>query len=214
VSQLLSAPIAQYLAGLTPADPLIDELGRTGRARDLPLVDEPTGALLEVLVRASRATRVLEIGTAIGYSGLWLARGLPSDGTLITMEIDADRAAEAREHFRRAGLGTRASVIVGDAARMLHKFAGPFDLIFNDGDKRQYEPLLEGLVALLAPGGLLVTDDVLWGGDVAPDPDDAPPGDPEKVRLVASYNRRLAADPRLRTVILPVGDGVSVSVKM
>ena len=108
------------------------------RERGLPLVDAEVGALLRVLATAVGATRLLEIGTAVGYSGIWLAGALPPGGMLLTMEISAERAQEARENFARAGLTDRVSVIVGDAQLKLAKVAGPFDLIFQDGDKQLY----------------------------------------------------------------------------
>ena len=123
---------------------------------------------LRVLASAIGATRILEIGTAIGYSGLWLAGALAPDGLLLSMEIDPERARTARVNFARGGLADRVNVIVGDAQRMLAKVAGPFDVIFQDGDKQQYGPMLDRLVDLLRPGGLLVTDNVLWSGDVVP----------------------------------------------
>src|SRR5258708_30847350 len=99
--------------------------------------------MLRVLATAISATRILEIGTAIGYSGIWMGRALPPDGMLLTMEIDAKRAQEARENFARAGLSDRVSVMVGDSQKLVSKVAGPFDLIFQDGDKRLYVPLLD-----------------------------------------------------------------------
>src|SRR5688572_19404135 len=109
--------VERYLSGLNRQnDELLQDIARTGV--DLPLVDSEVGALLGVLAVAAGARRVLEIGTAIGYSGVWLARALPPDGLLLTMEIDPDRARVARENFARAGLAGRTSVIVGDAKRM------------------------------------------------------------------------------------------------
>ena len=150
------------------ADSVLLEIARAGEEQDLPLVDAEVGALLRVLATAVGATRILEIGTAIGYSGIWLAGALPANGMLVTMEMDQKRAEQARENFVRARLADRVNVMVGDASRMLAKVSGPFDLIFQDGDKQQYLPLLDRLVELLRPGGLLVTDNVLWDGEVVP----------------------------------------------
>ena len=130
---------------------MLDDIARDGREQGLPLVDAEVGALLRVLATAISATRILEIGTAIGYSGIWLAGALPPGGMLITMEVDQDRAREARDNFSRAGLADRANVMVGDAERMLAKVSGPFDLIFQDGDKRLYVPMLDRLIDLLRP---------------------------------------------------------------
>jgi predicted O-methyltransferase YrrM len=176
-------------------------------------VDAEVGALLHVLALSCGATRILEIGTAVGYSGIWLARALGSGGMLLTIEMDADRAREARDNFAKAGVADRVNVIVGDAARMIAKVAGPFDLIFQDGDKQLYTPLLDRLVALLRPGGLLVTDNVLWDGDVVPGYRErrSHPGD--DWRAIAEYNEKLTAQPSLATAIVPLRDGVSISVK-
>jgi caffeoyl-CoA O-methyltransferase len=166
-----------------------------------------------VLATTVGANRILEIGTAIGYSGIWLAGALPPGGMLYTMEAEAERANVARENFARAGLADRTTVIVGDAALMLAKVAGPFDLIFQDGDKRQYVSMLDRLVALLRPRGLLLTDNVIWSGEVVPGYVDRPAQDPDETRAIVEYNKRLSTHPELMTAIVPLRDGVSLSVK-
>jgi predicted O-methyltransferase YrrM len=166
-----------------------------------------------VLATAIGATRILEIGTAIGYSGIWLAGALPAGGMLLTIERDRERARVAREHFARAGLDNRISILIGDAQRMLAKVAGPFDLIFQDGDKAFYEPALNRLVELLRPGGLLVTDNVLWDGEVVPGFVVPPRRDPEDTRAIAAYNERLNTHPQLMTVTFPLRDGIAISLK-
>src|ERR671934_2146281 len=175
MGQIVPDAIERYLASLNRAgSAVLDDIAGSGAARDLPLIDAEVGALLRVLAMAVGATKILEVGTAIGYSGIWLAGALPSGGMLVTFEMDEARARRARENFTRARVADRANVIVGDVQRMLAKVAGPFDLIFQDGDKRLYTSLLDRLVALLRPGGLLVTDNVLWDGEVAPGFTDRP----------------------------------------
>src|SRR6266853_4661873 len=128
--------VERYLSSLNRAgDRVLDEIARGNEARGLPLVDAEVGALLRVLATAIGARRILEIGTAVGYSGIWLAGALPPDGMLLTLDIREDRATEARENFARAGLAGRVSVMVGDATLKIAKVSGPFDLIFQDGDK-------------------------------------------------------------------------------
>jgi predicted O-methyltransferase YrrM len=212
---LTPEPVLGYLAGLR-RDPheRLAAIEREGRAEGLPLVYPDTAALLHALARSCGARRILEIGTAIGYSSLWLATALPADGMMITMEYDPARAARARDHFAAAGYGDRISVIVGDAARFLHKVSGPFDLIFQDSDKKLYEPMLDRLVDLLRPGGLLVVDNVLWNGEVIPGYVETPEKNAADTEAIAAFNRRLAADPRLYTTFLQVGDGVSLSVRI
>lgn len=147
--------------------------------------------LLGIFVRAVRAARVLEIGTGDGTSGLAIAEALPDGGMLISLERDAATAARARHAFAAAGHADRVSVMIGEASRYLHKIAGPFDVIFNDGDAAQFERLHERLVALLAPGGTLVT---------------------HNITEARGYNGVLAADARLNTVMLPLNNGVAISV--
>jgi predicted O-methyltransferase YrrM len=197
----------------TLADSVLREIAEDGARQDLPLVDAEVGALLRVLAVSTGASRVLEIGTAIGYSGIWLAGALPAGGILLTMEMDKDRAQIARANFTRAGLADRVNVIVGDAHMMLAKVSGPFDLIFQDSDKQLYVPMLDRLVDLLRPGGLLVTDNVLWDGEVVPGFVAVPKRDPEDTRAIAEYNDRLNAHPRLMTATVPLRDGVAISVK-
>src|SRR5436853_5457724 len=152
MGQIVPGAVEQYLESLNrQVDVVLREIAVEGAARKLPLVDAEVGALLRVLATAVGARRILEVGTAIGYSGIWLAGALPPGGMLLTLEMDEDRARTAREHFSRAGLADRATVIIGDAQRMLAKVSGPFDLVFQDGDKKLYTPLLDRLVGLLRP---------------------------------------------------------------
>src|SRR5207253_3455083 len=122
MGQIVPDPVERYLAGLNHlSDPVLEEIARRGAEEDLPLIDSEVGALLRVLATAIGATRILEIGTAIGYSGIWLAGALPPTGMFLTFEKDPERARLAREHFARAGLAERVHVIIGDAQRMLAK---------------------------------------------------------------------------------------------
>jgi len=190
------------------------EMAEEGARRDLPLIDAEVGVLLRVQAAAIGARRILEIGSAIGYSGIWLARALPPGGMLITMELDAARADEARKNFARAGVADRVTVMAGDASRMLHKVAGPFDLIFQDGNKQSYVPLLDTLIERLRAGGLLITDNVLWDGEVVPNFLPRPERTPEDTAAIAAYNEALASENRLLTSWLPLRDGVTISVKL
>ena len=214
MGQIVPDAVERYLSGLNRlADSVLREIADDGARQDLPLVDAEVGALLRVLAVSIGASRVLEIGTAIGYSGIWLAGALPAGGMLLTMEMNQDRARTARANFSRAGLADRTNVIVGDAHTMLAKVSGPFDLIFQDGDKGLYVPMLDRLVDILRPGGLLVTDNVLWDGEVVPGFVTEPKREPKDTRAIAEYNERLNAHPRLMTASVPLRDGVAISVK-
>ena len=214
MSNITPQPIVDYLEGLRrEPHQRLSLIDREGRAEGLPLVYPETGALLHTLALACGARRILEVGTCIGYSTLWMATALPPDGTMITMEFDNARAARARDHLAAAGYADRVSVIVGDASRFLHKVSGPFDLIFQDSDKKLYEPMLDRLAELLRPGGLLVADNILWNGEVVDGFVSSRKYSDDDTAALIAFSKRVAADPRLYTSFLQVGDGVSVSVK-
>ena len=214
MSQITSDLVIEYVNGLGRLPHAqLDIVAAAGRRQGLPIVDRQTGALLHVLVRVMGAGRVLEIGTAIGYSALWMATALPPAGMLITLEREESRATEARAHFAAAGVASQVSVMIGDASRYLHKVSGPFDLIFQDGDKAQYAAMFPRLLDLLRPGGLLVTDNVLWSGEVVPGLVTEKKRDAESTEAIAAYNQLLARDHNSFTTFLPLGDGVALTVK-
>lgn len=175
-----------------------------------PLIEVPneTGALLATLVRACAARRVLEIGTLFGYSAVWMARAMPAGGSLDTLELVDAHADVAEQLLRDAGLADRVHVHRGAALDTLPTLDGPYDLAFIDADKERYPDYLEQVVEKVRPGGLIVADNVIWSGRVA---------DPGCVdAAVAGLRRYLdlaSAHPRLDTNVLPVGDGVAVSVR-
>lgn len=214
MAEITPAPLASYVRALAQLPhPQLEAIAAEGQAEELPIVDPATGALLHALVFALGARRVLEIGTAIGYSTVWLGTALPPESQLLTVERDPARARRAREHAAAAGVGERVHVMVGDATQYLHKITGPFDLIFQDGDKMLYAPMLDRLVALLRHGGALVSDNVLWSGEVVPGFVARPQKKPDDTAAIAAYNEALARDSRLFTTFLTVGDGVALSIK-
>ena len=193
-----------------------DDCLRAIRARTaeaaLPSIQLPpaTARAVQILLRAIGARRVLEIGTLAGYSAVWIARALPADGKLITLEIDPDRAAVARRSVEDAGVGDRVEVRVGDALALMEALDPdpPFDAAFLDADKERYCDYLEQAARLVRHKGLLVADNALWRGEVL---------DPEGFGGLAvdihRFNERVAADPRFDATILPVGDGLMVAVR-
>jgi len=214
MGRIVPDAVERYLASLNRhSDAVLLDIARSGEKERLPLIDAEVGALLRVLVSTTGARRVLEIGTAVGYSGIWIARALPADGMLLTMERDPARVKAARSNFERAGVASRVHVMTGDAGLLVNKVSGPFDLIFQDGSKQQYVAMLDRLITLLRPGGLLVTDNVLWDGEVVPDFIATPQRDAADTAAIADYNRRLSGDPRLTTAIVPLRDGVAISVR-
>ena len=161
--------------------------------------------LLEALVVASRARRVLEIGTFRGVTALSLAGLLPADGEVVTLEIDPDNAAFARRHFAASPHGGRIRLIEGDARESLATLDGPFDLVFIDAWKRDYSLYYEGVLPKLAEHGVVVADNVLWTGKVL----DAGNTDEDTVALRA-FADRVQADPRVDNAMLTVADGLLV----
>lgn len=214
MTRVTPAALATYLNDLTRLPhPVLERIHAEGVDGEVPIVDPLTGSLLHALTRAVGATRVLEIGTAIGYSTLWMASAMPASGLLVSLERDHARATTARAYLAEAGLDDRVNILIGEATRYLHKLDGPFDIVFQDGDKTQYATMLDALAGRLRPGGLLITDNVLWSGEVVPGFTDAPENDAADTAAIAAYNARLAADSRFTTTWLPVGDGVAVAVK-
>jgi len=201
--------IDEYIDGLANrGDAALKTVERQGEAEGWPIVGAAEGSFIHILARSIRAKRILELGTAIGYSGTWLARALPDDGELVTVEHDPETAVLARKNLEKTGVASKVTILVGDAQQILPDVRGPFDYIFNDIDKAGYPAVLEPCIERLRVGGLLVTDNVLWHGDVARK-------DRSKAtQAIRTYNERLARDPRMLAVIVPLRDGVSVAIKV
>ena len=161
--------------------------------------------LLEALVVATRARRVLEIGTFTGYGALSIAARLPAEGTVITLEADAGRADMARRHFAVSPDAAKVELLEGDARQIVPTLDGPFDLVFIDAWKGDYPHYYEAVLPKLADHGLIVCDNVLWGGDVVdPAPDD------DNGRALAAFNDAVQRDDRVENALLTVGDGLMV----
>jgi len=207
----VSDRVDEYIASLFARDD--DVLAALREAADregLPpiSISAVTGRLLQILLSAIGATRVLEVGTLGGYSAIWMARGLPEAGRLVTIEVDERHAEFARRYFARAGLDHRIDLRIGRALDVLPAFDGErFDAIFLDADKEPLPTYFDWALRLLRPGGLLIADNALWGGRVL-DPETADEG----TKGVREFNQRMANDDRVRGTIVPVGDGLAVGV--
>ncbi len=180
-------------------------------ARGLPeiMISAEEAAFLRFLVVASGARRAVEIGTLGGYSGTWIARGLPPDGRLITIEVDSKRGELAREGFARAGVGAKVDLRVGDAHEVLPGLPAEdrYDFVFIDADKEGYMAYLDWALGSLAPGGLLTAHNAFAFGGQLVDPTNTDPD----VEIMRRFNRRLSEDPRLTATIFPAGDGIAVA---
>lgn len=192
---------------LPPRDPLLREMEEHAAREDVPISDPEVGRLLSVLARATGARLILEIGTAIGYGALCLARGAP-EARVVSIDTDAERLATARRYLERAGVAGRVELVAGAALEVLHRLPGPFDLVYLDAVKTEYRRYLDQVLPKLRTGGLIACDNLLWGGRVA-----AGERDPETDAL-RSFNGYLMMHPQLQSVVLPVGDGLGVAAKL
>jgi predicted O-methyltransferase YrrM len=205
--------VTTYLARLrTEPDPVLADMEARGAREGIPIVVPETGALLHVLALACSARRIVEIGTAIGVSTLYLARALPPDGTIVSFEIDPERHAAARDYLERAGVLDRADLRLQDARTGLDELEGGFDMAFIDGVKAQYGDYFDDLLPLLRAGAVLAVDNVLMSGTVAEGRTDGHWTD-EQIGGMRSFNQRLLGHEQLAGTLTPVGDGVLVAVK-
>jgi predicted O-methyltransferase YrrM len=200
--------IATYLQELTAIE---DEALRNARERasvgGMPPISADAGAFLNLVTRMTGALNAVEIGSGAGYSGIWIARGLAPKGILTTIEADPQHQRLAKESYQEAGVPSRVRSILGRALDVLPRLSdGGYDLAFIDAVKREYPDYLDHALRLVAPGGVILADNVIWSGRVA-DPKATDP-DTEGLR---TYARRIADDPRLHSVILTVGDGLALS---
>lgn len=204
---------AAYLDRLLPRrDVLLAELEARAAAADVPISDPEVGRLLGILARGLGARAILEIGTAIGYGTLCLARGA-EQAKVVTIDQDPQRLAEARDVLDRAGVLARVELVEGAAlevlARLMSVAAGSFDLVYIDARKSEYRRYLDASLQLLRVGGLVVIDNLLWKGWIAE------PGGEEDAdaRAIGAFNGYLMSHPQLQSVILPLGDGVGLATK-
>jgi predicted O-methyltransferase YrrM len=209
VTTILSPDVERYLHSLAKSDdPVLLEMERAAARRDFPIVGPLVGRLLFVLARSAGARRVLELGSGFGYSAHWFARAVGEDGLVVLTEGSAERAAEARGYLERAGLLSRCRIEVGNALEILSEEKGEFDVVFNDIDKHQYGEVYDAARSVLRPGGLLISDNMLWYGKVL---DETPPD--AATAGVQSLTRKLHESAEFATTLVPLRDGVTVSVR-
>ena len=198
-----------YLDGLVPKrDPLLARMEEEAHRENIPIVDPHEGMLLYLLTKISRAKSLLELGTATGYSGIWLLRG-SNGGSLTTFEVDHKRAEKARSNFAEAGLGKQALVVEQDAMGGLERLDVRFELCFIDllnsfPSEEVTERVVELCLGRLLHGALLMADNALRQGEVVHPKN-------QQAKNVAHYNKMVAKHPRLESVVIPIRDGLSVA---
>ncbi len=179
----------------------------TQRRMEAPqmIVGPLEGAFLKMMTQLVRATSVLEVGMFTGYSALCFAEALPADGTLLTCEIDEESAALARQYFARSPIGQKIEIRMGPALDTMRHLKGPYDLIFIDADKINYVNYYRRALDIVSPHGVILIDNVLWGGEVLrhPAPD-------ENTAAIQELNRVIASDSRVTAVLVTIRDGVFV----
>jgi len=193
---------------LPPRDALLAEMEAWSAAHDVPSSDPEVGKLLSILARSRGAKRILEVGTAIGYGTLCLARGAP-EARVLTIDPDPVRREQARGFLARGGVLERVELIDGEALQVLPRLEGPFDLVYVDALKNEYRRYLDLALPKMALGGLIVVDNVLWKGRIA-----EPPAEQDRdADAIRAFNGYLMIHPQLEAVVLPLGDGVGLAVK-
>jgi len=205
---IVNPGIEEYLESLVgEVHPVLVEMETLAKRRSFPFVGPQVGRLLHILVRATGARRILELGSGFGYSGLWMALALAEDGEIVLTDSETRNEVEARNFFKSAGLVSVMRFEVGDGRDVLARTQGSVDMVFNDLDKEQYPEVVDRVAEILRPGGLFISDNTLWYGRVASSTQDV------ATRAVRSFNRILKADDRFDTVWLPLRDGISLALR-
>jgi len=203
--------VEEYLYKLLPErDAVINEIESYAAEHRIPIIGPAVARMLALFVQVSGAKKIFEMGSAIGYSTIWLARAAGPKGKVIYTDGNPENARRAKDYFRRAGVAKRIEVQVGNALELVKKSRGSFDLIFNDVDKHQYPDALHAATPKLKRGGLFITDNTLWSGKAAR------PALPDDVNTlgVQEFNRLVYASKQLYPVLVPLRDGVTVCQKL
>jgi caffeoyl-CoA O-methyltransferase len=210
MAELINPEVQAYADAHTTAPPRhlvsVDASTKEDFAAWGMMVGRQEGRFLEMLVFATQATSILEIGTFTGYSAIAMAAGLAKDGSIISLEVDPHHAQVSRGNIAAAGYEGHISVIEGPALRSLDELQGPFDLVFIDADKVTYDAYYEAVLPKLATHGLIVVDNTLQGGGVLPSVDDPHEG----ARALRAFNDKVVNDPRVVCVLTTIRDGVTL----
>jgi caffeoyl-CoA O-methyltransferase len=209
-AELIRPDVNRYLYELLPRrDAVLREIEQLAKRRNIPIIGPAVGRLLALVAKMSGARRIFEMGSAVGYSTIWLARAAGPGAKIYYTDGDPENARRAKEYFHRAGVAERIQILVGDALELLRKVPGRFDLIFIDVDKDQYPEALRLALGRLRRGGLLLADNALWLGRVTRQ---AKRND-SFTRGVRAFNRAIYSSPTLEAVIVPLRDGVAICRK-
>lgn len=192
---------------LPKRDAVLSEMETYAQRHGVPIIGPAVARMIYLLAQVSSSQRVFEMGSAIGYSTIWLARAAGPRGEVYYTDSDSANAQRAQGYFRRAGVEERVRILVGDAVAMLDRVPGEFDLIFIDVDKHQYPAALRKALPRLRTGGLLLADNVLWHGRVVSGAKD------ERTRAIRQFNKTIYSSKELFSAIIPLRDGVAICRK-
>ncbi len=202
---------AEYLERITTqSDPLLAEMEQYAAEHRVPIADREVALFLEITARAIKAERILEVGMAIGYSVIHLARALPENGLMVTIDPSDEMIRASEGYLERAGLRDRVRIERGKALDVIPRLNETFDLLFIDAMKDEYVGYLELALPKLRTGGVVIVDNLLWGGRVANEPD----SDDRDTGALQKFNQQFMTHPQLRAVILSVGDGLGYALKL
>lgn len=206
--------IRDYLYSLEPDwGELCESIAAQARKEEIPVIKRETGALLKTMVALKQPRAILEVGTAVGYSALLMAEAAPKSCKITTIEKYVPRIIEARKNFAKAKIKDRILLLEGDAQEILQSLTGPFDFVFLDAAKGQYLHWLPMILKLLDKGGVLFTDNVLQGGDVLQSRYGVERRDRTIHGRMREYLYQIKHTEGLESAVVPIGDGVSISVK-
>lgn len=207
----LSDTLETYIEQHSDAEPiLLQELSRETHVKVIQprmITGHFQGRFLSLLSKILAPKKILEIGTYTGYSALCLAEGLIENGTLETIEVNPELAAIQKKYFDKSDYSTQIKTYIGDALDIIPTLEGPFDLVFIDAEKKQYDAYFEAVIKKSKSGTVILSDNVLWTGKVVEplDPKD------KTTNVLLDYNKKLAEDPRVQTSLLPIRDGLTMS---
>jgi caffeoyl-CoA O-methyltransferase len=206
--EIVNSEINNYLHSLIPdRDPVLEEMERIGKEKGFPIIGPLVGRLLCQLALLTQARTVFELGSGYGYSAIWFSKGMRPGGRIVCTDGEKENARQAAAFFERAGI-KNVDYRVGDALSMLEREPGPFDIILNDIDKHEYPEAFKKALPKLRKGGLLITDNTLWYGKVVM-------GDKERSTLgILEFNRLAYRSTEVFSTLVPLRDGVTVSIKL
>ncbi|HEX2896526.1 MAG TPA: O-methyltransferase [candidate division Zixibacteria bacterium] len=201
--------VHSYLEKVTPhRTPVLKEMEEYAKENDFPIIGPLVGRLLYQLAELTNARRILELGSGYGYSAFWFSMSAGARGHITMTDTNKSNKKMAMDFFKRAGLRSQFDFMVGDSLKSIKKLTGPYDIILNDIDKQDYPKTIDLAAPRLKKGGLFITDNLIWGGDVYTRNSDA------STKGIREFTDKLYKDNRFFTTIVPLRDGVAIALKL